>query len=60
MRLYGGAARSEIPRLRNLAQELTARGWKPEAIEGLGIPALIRAIEKDGAPRPLRPLPNRR
>jgi hypothetical protein len=47
LRLYGGAAKSEIPRLRQLEKDLVAKRWKPEAIEALGIPALIREIEAD-------------
>jgi len=47
LRLYGAAAKSEIPRLRRLEKRLAAKRWKPEAIEALGIPALIREIETD-------------
>jgi len=56
LRLYGGAAKSEIPRLRQLEKDLAAKGWKPEAIEALGIPALIREIEADEDPPVLRSL----
>lgn len=45
LRLYGGAARSEIPRLRKLPEELAAKRWKPADIEKLGIADLIREIE---------------
>jgi HEAT repeat protein len=54
---YGGAARSAIPRLRQLEEELAATRWKPEAIRALGIRALIREIEVDADPAALRPLP---
>ena len=54
LRLYGGAAKSEIPQLRRLEDELAAKGWKPEKIEELGIPALIQEIEADEDPPVLR------
>jgi hypothetical protein len=60
LRHYGGAARSAIPDLRRLEEELEAKGWKPEAIRDVGIPALIREIEEDANPPALRPLPGRR
>ncbi|MHC5025024.1 MAG: DUF6288 domain-containing protein, partial [Planctomycetota bacterium] len=56
LRLYGGAATSEIPRLRRLEEDLAARRWKPEAIEALGIPELIEEIEADEDPPVLRSL----
>jgi hypothetical protein len=56
LRLYGGAAKSEIPRLRRLETELAAKGWKPDAIEELGLAAMIREIEADGDPPELRSL----
>jgi hypothetical protein len=56
LRLYGGAASSEIPRLRQLEEALAAKGWKPEAIEDLHIPALIQEIEADEDPPALRSL----
>lgn len=56
LRRYGGAARSEIPRLRELEEQLAAKGWKPERIAALEIPDLIRAIEEDENPPTLRPL----
>ncbi len=55
LRLYGGAAKSEIPRLRELPEKLREKRWKPEEIEKLGIPALIEEVE--GAPAvDLRPI----
>jgi hypothetical protein len=56
LRLYGGAAKAETRRLRQLEKDLTAKRWKPEAIEALGIPALIREIETDEDPPVLRSL----
>ena len=56
LRLYGGAAKSEIARLRQLEKDLVAKRWKPEAIEALGIPALVRQIEADEDPPVLRSL----
>lgn len=56
LRLYGGAARAEVPRLRRLEKELAAQRWKPEKIAELGIPALIDAIEADESSPTLRPL----
>jgi hypothetical protein len=60
LRLYGGAARSEIPRLRRLEKDLAAKGWKPEKIESLGIPAVIQEIEADEDPPVLRSFRNGR
>ena len=51
---YAGAARSEIPRLHQLEKDLAAKRWKREAIEALGIRALIRRIEADKDPPALR------
>lgn len=56
LRQYGGAARSEVPRLRQLEKDLAAKRWKPEEIKALGIPALIRDIEADKSPPGLRSL----
>ena len=56
LRQYGGAARSEIPRLRKLEGELERKRWKPDKIEALGIPELIMEIEEDADPVELRPL----
>ena len=60
LRLYGGAARPEIPRLRRLEEELAERGWKPEEIRALDLPGLIRGIEGDEDPPALRLLPRGR
>lgn len=56
LRLYGGAAKSEVPRLRQLEKDLAAKRWKRDKIEALGIPALIRGIEADDDSIVLRPL----
>ncbi len=60
LRSYGGAARPLLPELRRLEEQLTAKRWKPEAIEALGIPELIRVIASDESPPKLRPLPSHR
>ena len=54
LRAYGGAARSEVPRLRALAGELEAKRWKPDKIEALQIDQIIDEIENDPAPVELR------
>lgn len=54
LRLYGGTAKSEIPRLKQLESELAAKGWKQDKIDELGIAALIDHIESDEAPGSLR------
>jgi hypothetical protein len=56
LQIYGGAAKSEIPKLKNLEKALAAQRWKPEQIDELGIPALIEAIEADEKPPTLRSL----
>jgi hypothetical protein len=56
LRLYGGSARSEIPRLRQLEKDLAAKRWKPDAIEDLRISTLIQEIEADEDPPVLRSL----
>ena len=57
LRLYGRAARSEIPRLRKLSGELAAKRWKQRDIEALGIADLIREIETAKPGPKLRSLP---
>jgi hypothetical protein len=56
LRLYGGAARSEIPRLNALQAELAERTWNPEKLAALDIPGLVREIEDDPDPPTLRSL----
>ena len=53
---YGGAARDQIPALRELEEKLAAKRWSKEKIDALKIDALIEKIEADRAPLPLRPL----
>ncbi len=50
LRLYGGAAKSQVEALRQLQTDLAAMGWKPERIEELGIPALVGEIQADMKP----------
>ncbi len=56
LRLFGGAAKSEIPQLRELEKELAAKNWKPEEIENLGLLTMIEEIEEDKNPPALRSL----
>jgi hypothetical protein len=56
LRVYGGAARSEIPRLRALEADLVARGWKQKELDELRIDELIKHIESDDQREPLVPL----
>jgi hypothetical protein len=53
---YGGAARDQIPALRELKGKLAAKRWSKEKIDALKIDALIEKIEADRVPLPLRPL----
>ncbi len=55
--IYGGAAKSEIPKLQTLKEALLARNWKPDAVEALGIDEIIAEIEEDSDPPALRSLP---
>jgi len=54
LRTYGGAASGEVPRLRELHEDLVARKWDPKRLESLDIPGRIREIENDDEPRTLR------
>jgi hypothetical protein len=56
LRAYGGAARSELPRLRALEQELVERGWKDKKLADLKIGELVAFIESDEVASPLVPL----
>ncbi len=56
LRTYGGAAKSVIPKLRELEKELLSRRWKPDQIKSLNIPAMITEIESDKDPPALRSL----
>ena len=50
LRLYRGAAQSQLPALRQLEAKLTEKGWKADKIEDLHIESLIRDIETDDNP----------
>ena len=56
LRIYGGAARSEAPRLRQLKTDLAAKGWTPDRLAELDIDGLIEHLESDGNPPNLRSL----
>ena len=56
LRSYGGAARSEIPRIRRLETLLASSNWKPERIRELKLDELIEHITNDGNPPSLRSL----
>lgn len=56
LRQYGGAARSELPSLRELESALVAKRWKQEDIDKLKLDELIEAIETDEDPPALRSL----
>ena len=56
LRLYGGAARSEIPRIGELEKALLAKNWKAEKIADLDLPGIIKEIDGDRNPPTLRPL----
>ena len=54
LRTYGGAARSQVPRLKALQAELVERKWNPERLDKLDIPGRIVEIENDENPSDLR------
>ena len=54
LRVYGGSAKSQIPRLKALQAELVQRKWNPERLEKIDIPGLIVELENDKEPRGLR------
>jgi hypothetical protein len=54
LRVYGGAARSQIPRLKALQAELVERRWNPERLQKIDIPGRIVEIENDDTPPALR------
>ena len=56
LRVYGGAAKSEIPRIQELEKELLSKNWKPDEIQGLNLPVIINEIEDDKNPPALRSL----
>ena len=56
LRVYGGSAKSQIPRLKTLQAELVQRKWNPERLQKIDIPGLILEIKNDETPRKLRSL----
>ena len=56
LRVYGGAAKSEIPRIQEVEKKLLAKNWKPDEIQSLNIPTIIEEIEEDKNPPALRSL----
>jgi alpha-L-arabinofuranosidase len=56
LRVYGGAAKSEVPRIQELEKELLSKRWKPDEIQGLNLPVIIKEIEEDRNPPALRSL----
>ena len=60
LRTYGGAAKSELPRLRALEQELVERGWKDKKLADLKLGELVAFIESDADAKPLVPLESAR
>ena len=60
LRTYGGAAKSELPRLRALEGELAKRGWKDKKLADLKLGELVAFIESEPAGQPLVPLADAR
>ncbi len=56
LRLYRGAAVSQIPQIQALEQQLVAKRWKPDEIQKLDLPQLIQEIREDQNPPVLRSL----
>ena len=54
LRVYGGAARSQIPRLKALQAKLVERNWNPERLRKIDIPGRIVELENDDTPPALR------
>ncbi|NCF40303.1 MAG: acetylesterase [Planctomycetia bacterium] len=54
LRVYGGAARSQIPRLKALQAELVERRWNPERLQKIDIPGRIVELENHDTPPALR------
>ena len=50
LRLYGGAARDQLDRLKNLQADLEQRNWDPNRREKLNLPGLIAEIEAGEVP----------
>ena len=56
LRVYGGTAKSEVPRIQELEQQLLFKNWKPDEIQSLNLPGIIKEIEEDDNPPALRSL----
>ncbi|MEM7517781.1 MAG: DUF6288 domain-containing protein, partial [Planctomycetota bacterium] len=56
LRRYGGAAATQVLRLRALEDEFEEAGWDPDDVAELGITELIEAIESDDDPPTLAAL----
>jgi hypothetical protein len=56
LRAYGGAAGSQIPRIRELEKALQSKNWKPAEIEDLDLQGIIKEITDDRDPPVLRSL----
>jgi hypothetical protein len=54
LRVYGGAAKSEIPRLIKLEEQLVADGWKEKELKQLKLAETIKEIESDSNPPTLQ------
>jgi hypothetical protein len=42
LHLYRGAAKSQVPRIRDLEQELLSQRWNPEEIRGINLASIIK------------------
>jgi hypothetical protein len=56
LRVYGGAAKSQISRIEELEKQLSSKNWKPDEIQRLNLSAIIKEIEDDQNPPALRSL----
>jgi hypothetical protein len=53
LKVYGGAAKSELPRLRALESALAKRGWKDNKLADLKLGELVAFIESEPVGEPL-------
>ena len=56
LKVYGSAAKSELPRLRALESALVERGWKDKKLADLKLGELMAFIESEPVGEPLVPL----
>lgn len=56
LRQYGGAAKLLIPQVQELEKALIKKKWKPDKIQALDLPGLIKEIQEDEYPPVLRSL----